>query len=872
MPVRSVATTGPVVRWLRSRVAVPLIPPGAIERDRLTKRLSRPAPLTVLRAPSGFGKTVAVAQWLAAPAGPEGPAVWLRVDAALDARSFWAELAELLVEAGIFVATAGGVTRRAIETSLRRFAGPVTIVADGIDELCDGQVERQVIDPARYCRNVHLVVCVRSSRHFPSSLQDDIDTTLIESPELAFTIDEIASIPPIADTFPARWAADTHRCMAGWPEPTRAILRALQEDPRQSVDGASLLVARDYLETHVLPAFHDEGWMEFSLATSLPEILDQEVAQHITNDQSAGRRLERLESAGVVTTDRHRGRRVYRWPDAIQNVLRKEYTQRHPDNVAALHQRLAHWYLREDDARSAMRHALHAADTALLVQIVEDSWGTLLHEDPAALDSALAAIPAEAILASPRVAAARDIRMHLLGDVRDATVLTLPDPLPTDERALKSLAGSRGARAALHTASSLMVASRLRGIPHQAVDYACRSEILARYALMRRPAEVRSLVPNVLLQTGITKLVFGDRNAAESILRLAYQTSSDQVSGFVQRDAAGKLALLNAICGDTTRAETWLDRHRTAAASTGALTPAIERTALLARAFIAIDRLRSDELARLLPLIDQESIEERGWRPFVTYLHARRSLIWGDRRGALSLLEYDMDRLAPWLGQNTTMGPLLTAARVELLLSLGLGERARSVLAGTDQHPALQPTAARLALLTGDESAGRLATVHDASHSPNARSELMLIAALARYQQGDMNGATDSLLEALHTARATRSLFPFAMVPRAPLRRVAEAIPEAAALLEAEPLRSTPSPFTGTVTLIELTARERRVLDRIATGSTLQEAAKELFVSYNTIKTQVRSLYAKLGANSRTEALVSAARHGLLPGPASDRT
>jgi LuxR family maltose regulon positive regulatory protein len=67
------------------------------------------------------------------------------------------------------------------------------------------------------------------------------------------------------------------------------------------------------------------------------------------------------------------------------------------------------------------------------------------------------------------------------------------------------------------------------------------------------------------------------------------------------------------------------------------------------------------------------------------------------------------------------------------------------------------------------------------------------------------------------------------------------------------------------VTIIELTDRERRVLDRIAGGHTVQQMARDSFVSANTIKTQVRSLYAKLGANSRATALVRAAQHGLLP-------
>ncbi|MFB2599957.1 LuxR C-terminal-related transcriptional regulator [Herbiconiux sp. P17] len=42
--------------------------------------------------------------------------------------------------------------------------------------------------------------------------------------------------------------------------------------------------------------------------------------------------------------------------------------------------------------------------------------------------------------------------------------------------------------------------------------------------------------------------------------------------------------------------------------------------------------------------------------------------------------------------------------------------------------------------------------------------------------------------------------------------------------------------------------------------------ASALFVSINTVKSQLRSLYRKLGVASREEALVAAAERGLLEG------
>jgi len=55
--------------------------------------------------------------------------------------------------------------------------------------------------------------------------------------------------------------------------------------------------------------------------------------------------------------------------------------------------------------------------------------------------------------------------------------------------------------------------------------------------------------------------------------------------------------------------------------------------------------------------------------------------------------------------------------------------------------------------------------------------------------------------------------------------------------------------------LIEpLSPQEKRVLRLLAAGRTNPEIASELVVSVNTIKTQVQSIYYKLGVNSRQEA------------------
>lgn len=61
-----------------------------------------------------------------------------------------------------------------------------------------------------------------------------------------------------------------------------------------------------------------------------------------------------------------------------------------------------------------------------------------------------------------------------------------------------------------------------------------------------------------------------------------------------------------------------------------------------------------------------------------------------------------------------------------------------------------------------------------------------------------------------------------------------------------------------------LTNRERQVLGLLADGLGNKQIAARLGISANTVKTHLELLFDKLGVSSRTEAVATAARRGLL--------
>ena len=61
-----------------------------------------------------------------------------------------------------------------------------------------------------------------------------------------------------------------------------------------------------------------------------------------------------------------------------------------------------------------------------------------------------------------------------------------------------------------------------------------------------------------------------------------------------------------------------------------------------------------------------------------------------------------------------------------------------------------------------------------------------------------------------------------------------------------------------------LTSREREVLEMLAEGLSNKEIAWRMKISEHTVKFHVASVFAKLGASTRTEAVMHGIRQGLI--------
>ena len=69
--------------------------------------------------------------------------------------------------------------------------------------------------------------------------------------------------------------------------------------------------------------------------------------------------------------------------------------------------------------------------------------------------------------------------------------------------------------------------------------------------------------------------------------------------------------------------------------------------------------------------------------------------------------------------------------------------------------------------------------------------------------------------------------------------------------------------------MLGLTPRERTVIELLPTHLSYGQIGDELFVSVNTVKSNVKSIYRKLGVTTRYEAVAAARQLGLINGHAS---
>lgn len=220
-------------------------------------------------------------------------------------------------------------------------------------------------------------------------------------------------------------------------------------------------------------------------------------------------------------------------------------------------------------------------------------------------------------------------------------------------------------------------------------------------------------------------------------------------------------------------------------------------------------------------------------------------------------------------GRSPRARAQLAPMRSLLQLALGSPDAAEAVLRrDAARGPARELAAARRELALGRHGAA-LHLLRSAEEAPmSAREEVehttLEAASLLRFSEGVRARGVVDELGAL--AERTGVRLPLVLLPHADLERLRAALSAAghAGLVAALPTRGVlADPDTEGV----LTERERIVLRALVEHASPAAIATELVVSVNTVKSQLRSIYRKLGVSRRDDAIAVALDRHLLAGP-----
>ncbi|MFP3714219.1 LuxR C-terminal-related transcriptional regulator [Puerhibacterium sp. TATVAM-FAB25] len=854
----------------------PRVPRNGIGRPRLLARLDPAMPLTVVRAPAGSGKSLLVAQWCHAL---DAPGVWVGLGGEAGTReSVWQAVASRLVDAGLarpdsLLARAGellvGVAdvRALLVRAFGQLGDPVLVVLDDYHAVDDEALHADVLAVVAACPAVSVVVTTRTSSPLEAAeVAVGVDRTVLGPDDLAFTLDETRALLARHGVEESR-AAEVHRACGGNPLLMRALLL-------QGVDAAASAgspspgsLARDVVLSLVARA--DPALRRLVLRTSLPEAFDLDLACLLVGDgdgADTARRLDDLEALGVVTRSDGPGGDVYRYHPVVRDVLAEEAGARLGRDLARLHTLVARWSLHHAEPLTALRHAVRGGDLRLASDVLIGSWNRLITN--AEMYRAVAQVPVQKVARHPVLAMARAIAANADPD-RRLRALELLGMAVASARVV----GPRTAGAERATVATVeAVALRLSGLSDQGLAAARRALAVLAAADADELETLRDQAGHLRVQNAITLARAGHLADAREALTVNLADRA-HLPSLTEMTTLSALAGITALLGEMPAARRlaaevaqgpWPDEARDG--YSGAPYHVAGLLEALERFDVGGAQQHLDVLAPHLPALE--------YRPLFVALQAWVHGLAG--RAELGLQALDRYAVED-RGHRRSSPPdtlVLWCVTALLQLSRGRAGAAEQALRGLSaRRPLVAVVRAAVALVTGEPEKVAVtlarAGVPEAVPPRAAVAGHLLVAAAAQ-RLGDPAAVTVALerMAALMADQGLRTHL--VLVPRADLHDLRAHAEGHGLALAAEHLRhlgDVPDVVPVRVSRIVLTARESVILHALLDGSSLTRVAEELVVSPNTVKSQVKSLYRKLGVTSREDAVLAAYREGVLAPP-----
>ncbi|CAN5506162.1 hypothetical protein BH10ACT1_BH10ACT1_11720 [soil metagenome] len=843
-------------------------------RHRLLETLGSEdgGPLIVVTGPAGAGKTVLVRSWLETL--ERGTWAWIAADPEdRTSERFWstvsaavmAQVPEMGGAALDLLATGatGQAAKRSLLRDLTDWCGgrAFVIVIDDYHLLASAEVDAQVTYFVEHlpdsCRFV--VTSRGEPRLALGRLRVRGELTEVRGVDLAFrpteTADFFAAFEPssIDRSTTDGLTARTDGWAAGLQLAALAMRRAADPAEFLARFGGSNSEVASFLLEEVLDR-QEPAVRSFLLATSILSSFNPELAAAVTGDPESARILRHLDGEELFVLPLDGADGWYRYHHLFGELLLRELCVERPDDVLSLRGRAAKWLAGHGQPAEAVEQALAAGDRSAALELVRDHHTELANRGD-----------------SPLV-------LRVLDDLHESELVTDPDRAVELVSAL-GFAGMPGA--------ALVMLERLK----DALPATTSSSTLGRLALA-----------GALSAAGAGHL--------EEAIRLGGE-AKEHFGGALPGNAAGvRLPLFLGRC--FTLAERFDEAHthlREARrrATHGSL-PAWVVDGSIAQALLHEGRLHEAKA------LADAAIER--WRgdgapanPAASdALRARAALHAeaGEYSHAWHLLDEAASAIAAHARSGTTTTVLTVAARADLLRATGSPAEALETLSEIDGGWEHYPPGPLLDSVLAEVEAVAAITCDDLARAERASRRLVGSAAvimqarisLARGGAESVAAALDELSADAPPVRRIQAQLILGSATRDDPDRAAHHIQSAVHLaLDAGyaevllldrgllPLLDSYAQRTSNPNLNRVlqradrrglraalpgtperpTAREMDLLRLLPTHLSNQELSTELAVSLNTVKSHLKSLYRKLGADCRSDAVARARSADLIP-------
>lgn len=841
-PVRS-TLPGPTVRF-----RPPAPQPGAIRRERVSTAIAEAAArdaLTVISAPSGFGKTTAVADWAASLE----QVAWLGLGSsdADPSRLTQGVVNALLVgaeRAGRSLALARDLDdpRHAyaeICRVLEHLDTRIHLIVDDAQRAGEdwrsgllGMLAEQAPDGLRVVLVGTTLLEVTLSRHrlmHPDSFVS-ADTLSFTPAEVQLLHDAKASALDPGTIF-----EETQ----GWPIAVRLMMIGGARADSGAQSASSFLGT--YVREHVLGVLPPEV-VEFVLEGSVCGELTPELAAAVTERPDAAELLESCVRLGLFL-DRYEEPDgvVYRWHASFARQC-AEILRQDAARAAACHRRAAK-ALEATDPIASITHSLRADEPVAARESLLRHWLGLVVGASAAEVERTATDMLRRTPDDAQVLLVRSCASDVLGDHRVARELF--------RRAEAMVAGAGdGREPAVLQIARLFIADE-------------------RAAVADASAKVRRM----LLDEDSTEL--GDRAALNYLLGWTeIRHRGDPSIPLEYFSAAAREAessrdreLAKRSLGHLAFGQTWAGRFSDARSSLASVEGAEDvslpwstyagGSAAAAAGYVAYWAGESDEAIRAFGTVIANGSSDRSFtsiaRMMIAYASAETGDVAACRRAAIGIQDIPLEVV------HGISWPAFRESSVALLEeAVGRQDRAMRIARKYIHCPDLPVVNVALAgmLRRAGEHSGALEMLRALrafSEVSYVKSATLITAAVLRRQAGHREEAHELCEAAVAVASGENIRLPFGPRETAVRKLLGEHV-HYGTQFEDFIGRCLANDAAGSL-VDALSDREREVFQQLQTARTLHEIAGELSVSINTVKTHQRAIYRKLGVSSRREAV-----------------